>query len=528
MAGEARRYFTVSRITGRLTELLGPALAAEPFWVRAELSSAVERRGHLYADLVETRDGKVVAKLRCTVWSRDLERMRRRCREAGVELPLEDGAETGLLCALRFHPCYGLSLQGLDVDPEVALGELERRRRAVLERLASEGLLSRNGRLPDPPMPTRIGLVASRTSAAFEDFVQTLRASPYGFLVLHADATVQGPETERSVLAALDRLEALEPDLVVVVRGGGSRLDLSHLDNEAVARRIALSSRPVWTGIGHEIDRSVLDEVAARSFKTPTAAAEELVARLSRVDGLLADARRRLRTGSRALVAPEARRLASARDRLLRGALVALEGRRTRLEAARRTLATAPAGRLRLTSRELRTLGEGLLRASAGLLAGRQLRLAHLIQRLLRGSVPARLVAERARLSGRREACVRAARGRREVELERLSARRKSLSKTSGRALRARREALARSRQAFRLARYLERLGGERRRQQLRAVALRAADPKVLLGRGWALVFDEAGQLVRSVDGLAAGRRTSTRLADGTVRSIVEGTERSR
>jgi exodeoxyribonuclease VII large subunit len=88
----------------------------------------------------------------------------------------------------------------------------------------------------------------------------------FGFVVYFADAIVQGNQTEQSVLYALQTLESLDLELVLIVRGGGSKTELFSLDNEVIARKIAAYKYPVWTGIGHEIDISILDHVANRYF----------------------------------------------------------------------------------------------------------------------------------------------------------------------------------------------------------------------------------------------------------------------
>jgi exodeoxyribonuclease VII large subunit len=129
-----------------------------------------------------------------------------------------------------------------------------------------------------PDLPLRIGLITSLGSAAHADFRHELERSGIGFTLVEADARTQGLDAGRSVVAALTRLVAHRVDVVALVRGGGSRTDLAAFDGEVIARAIALAPVPVVTGIGHEVDRSIADEVAHESFKTPTACAAGLVA----------------------------------------------------------------------------------------------------------------------------------------------------------------------------------------------------------------------------------------------------------
>jgi len=159
------------------------------------------------------------------------------------------------------------------------LGELALTRQGILQRLDKEGLRDRNRLLPMPPLPLRVGLVTAPGSAAYHDFTKTLSASGFAFEVVPAYARMQGNETESTVLQALGKL-AVTPglDVICIVRGGGSKSDLNYFDSEALCRAIAMSATPVLTGIGHEIDQSLVDLVAWRACITPTDSAKFLVA----------------------------------------------------------------------------------------------------------------------------------------------------------------------------------------------------------------------------------------------------------
>lgn len=326
-------FHPLSRVMGRLHATLAPALD-RAFWIRAEIGSASERAGAFYGELIETdARGTVIAKIRCTIWAADLQRIRARWSRAGMELELRQGTVVGLQCAVQFHATYGLSVRALDIDPSFAIGELELRRQRILANLTRDGVLGLNAARPLQLLPNRILLITSRAGAAFHDFTQALQAHPrFGFRVYLADCVVQGPRTEASVLEALSLAEDLSVDLVVVVRGGGSKLDLGWLDSERVARRIAALRVPVWTGIGHETDTSVLDAVAAQSFRTPTAAAEALVGRFERVATRTAEASARLHSALHMATRSQHERVARASTRLQLGSQRMLELRRAELD----------------------------------------------------------------------------------------------------------------------------------------------------------------------------------------------------
>jgi exodeoxyribonuclease VII large subunit len=166
-----------------------------------------------------------------------------------------------------------------DVDPEFTLGNLDRERRELLARLTAEGALTWNKAHALAELPLELGLITSEGSAAHHDVMETLNAAGVGFRIAFCDARTQGAEASPSVCAALATLGRLPLDAILLVRGGGSRLDLSWFDKEDIVRAIAGCRIPVLTGIGHEIDLSVADAVAHTEFKTPTAAAEFLVTR---------------------------------------------------------------------------------------------------------------------------------------------------------------------------------------------------------------------------------------------------------
>ncbi len=164
--------------------------------------------------------------------------------------------------------------------PSFTLALLLTERDRVLSLLAADGLLDRNRTRPVATVPLRIGLATSEGSAAMADFVDELRASGFSWQIVAVHVPVQGRDADRLIANAIDTLAANDVDAVALVRGGGSRLDLSTFDSELIGRAIARSTVPVFTGIGHEIDVSVADMVAHTSFKTPTACAAAIVDRV--------------------------------------------------------------------------------------------------------------------------------------------------------------------------------------------------------------------------------------------------------
>ena len=523
--GEAApRFFTLSQVTARIAQVLAPHMGRD-FWVRAEISSGRERGGSFYCDLVETGENDaIVAKLRCTVWSQDLARIRKKFEEAGVGLKLDDGTEVGLLCSLQYDARYGLSLKVQDADPAFAVGELELRRRAILQRLEKEGLFQPNRGLPVPLLPQHIGIVTSRSSAAFSDFLKTLTHPRFGFHLSLADALMQGPQTEASVLRALDTLEHLGPDLIVIIRGGGSRTDLASLDNEAIARRIADCPIPVWTGIGHETDESVLDYVANLRHKTPTAVATAILERFEEAANHLSAGREHLGTTWAYRQQMERRRFERDRTGIRQGTRKLVDVAGAQLEQRRQVLRQQVQRRLTTERAAHAATEQRIVSASRSVLRAEALRLLSARERL-RATWAHRREMEHSRFGRDRTGFRLGTRKLTDVARAELVGRRVRFAGAARATLLVMASEVRARRSRLTPERAQARTDAERERLTSKGQALRLADPEQNLKRGFALVYDGAGRVVASVRGLSRGETLTTRVADGSIASTVESVE---
>lgn len=520
-----KRFFTLSQVQKSIHQRLQPALDAPAFWVAAELSD-VSHKKHFYCTLVESVDGRQVAKVRCHIWAEKFLAMQRRYAQDDLSLDLQNGTKVGLLCKVVYHDVYGLSLNAIDIDPNVTLGELERRRRELLKRLAQADLLDMNKKRKLPLLPQRIGLIGSLDSASMNDFIRTLDSSPYGFSVWLAAAQVQGVETEASVMRALRCLESLELDLIVLVRGGGSRTDLAFLDNEAVARAIAHCRLPVWTGIGHETDTSVLDAVAARAFRTPTAVAETLVATFKLVDNLVVESRARLHKTTEMRLASPRQCLEALRDGIRRASSGVLKQERQCHSQWRQQFSTLSVGILRQWRQRLGHWKDVLRsRPSQRLTVQRSALKAHRVELTAAGR---HLIQEHRELTSRGRRELRYKRfeqqfGRRWSDLELLQER---LFARSIHRLKQSSEDLEHFKKRFRLERYLRRLKDSGTALESWRLAIKSADPQNILDRGFALVRDQQGNIILGLDGVKTGDLVTVRLKDGEFDAIAEETRR--
>lgn len=269
------------------------------YWVRAETSEVRVNAtsGHCYLEFVEKDEttGQLVAKSRGTIWARNFAVLRTYFEQETGQTFIS-GLKVLVNVSVEYHELYGLSLTVHDIDPSYTLGDMARKRMEVIRRLQEEGVFDLNKELTLAILPQRIAVISSPTAAGYEDFVNQLIHNDYGFpfYVKLFPALMQGEKTEESVIAALDRIYAHRElfDVVVLIRGGGSAADLSSFDSYTLAANCAQFPLPIITGIGHERDDSVVDNVAHTRMKTPTAVATFLIGRMAEQLALLDELRR--------------------------------------------------------------------------------------------------------------------------------------------------------------------------------------------------------------------------------------------
>ena len=276
------RSYGVAEFNALLSQVVDQ-LFPDDIWVEGEISNLNRSRaGHVYFDLVEPTEPGVPspAKISVVLFNQTKQIVNNQLKRHNVGRLL-DGMAVRVRAAVDFYEQRGsLQLRMTGIDPRYILAAMAAEREALLQRLHHEGVTQHNKRHEVPPVPLRVGLVTSTGSAAAEDFLTELRQSGLGFQVMACDSRVQGDLAAPGLIAGLRTLYRRDLDVIVVIRGGGSRGDLAVFDNEALARCIAEAPTPVFTGIGHEIDSSVADAVAHTALKTPTAAAAELVGRV--------------------------------------------------------------------------------------------------------------------------------------------------------------------------------------------------------------------------------------------------------
>jgi exodeoxyribonuclease VII large subunit len=273
---------TLTWSVGDLCEAIRDTFSAafpEEIWLEGEIVDLkFHSSGHVYFDLIEPdASGSRIDKMSVALWKGRRQRIEAALVQADAG-PLVDGIRVRMRGELSFYAPQGrVQLLMTEIDPHHTLGQLAVDRERVLKSLSEAGLLEANAALKLPPVPLHIGLVTSEGSAAYNDFVNEISSSSYPFRISLAHSAVQGTDAEGELVTAIQKLGNLDVDVIAVVRGGGARTDLMAFDLESVARAVAQSQVPVMSGIGHEIDRSVVDDVVHTAFKTPTACASALV-----------------------------------------------------------------------------------------------------------------------------------------------------------------------------------------------------------------------------------------------------------
>ena len=269
-------------------------------WVMAEISEMkTNAAGHAYLELVEKdqKTEKIIARARATIWS-SMFRMLKPYFESTTGYLMEAGIKILVKVSVEFHEVYGFSLNITDIDPTYTLGDIEKKRQEIITRLKKEGVFDMNRETSLPAVPQKIAVISSRTAAGFGDFTNHLVNNEYGYVFYPVlfPAMMQGDQTEDSIIRAMDRVFEYEDffDVLVIIRGGGSKSDLAAFDNYNIAFHVTQFPIPVITGIGHEQDETITDLVAHTRLKTPTAVAEYLIGRAEAFESRLIDRRNQL------------------------------------------------------------------------------------------------------------------------------------------------------------------------------------------------------------------------------------------
>ena len=247
-------------------------------WLKAEISAVKARSGgHCYLELSQSDSKGLVAKASAIIWSSKY-RFIAPYFESVTGSPLTEGMTVLMEVQANYSELYGFSLIVNDVDPEFSLGVKELEKQKTIERLTKEGIMDLQKEHALPALPYRLAVISAEDAAGYRDFMRHIAENPYGFTLATElyPALMQGADCPSSIIAAMDAVlgSGLQYDAVLILRGGGSKLDLACFDDYDLAAAIAQYPLPVLTAIGHDQDYHVCDMVAHEYVKTPTALAD--------------------------------------------------------------------------------------------------------------------------------------------------------------------------------------------------------------------------------------------------------------
>ena len=287
MMGE-RNYMDLLELQTRIKEGIADAFPGR-YWVKAEIASWSPRaNGHCYLSLAQSRGGKSVAESRAMIWKWHYPILKS-LFEQQTGQALQAGITVLVRVQVSFSELYGISLFIDDIDPAFTLGEKALERKRAIEKLTAAGYMDLQKELALPDLPYRLAVITSLTAAGYQDFRNHLLNNPegYAFQLDLFEALMQGEQAPASIMAALEEAGGKAYDAILILRGGGSELDLACFDDYGLAIAIATSPVPVVTAIGHDKDVHIADMVANASVKTPTALADLFLEAYAVQDALL-------------------------------------------------------------------------------------------------------------------------------------------------------------------------------------------------------------------------------------------------
>ena len=276
-----RTIFTLLEVTKSIQKTLSERYTSS-FWVKAEMNKLnyYPQSGHCYPDLVEKKDGKVIAEMLSNLWRDDYQRINNNFLNVLKE-PLKSGINILFCAKITYDPANGLRLRIIDIDPSYSLGNLEKEKQETISKLKQEGIFNTNRSLQIALLPKRIAIISVQTSKGYSDFIQIIETNPWGYKIFQMlfPALLQGDRAVVTIMNQLNRIRKVIDhfDAVAIIRGGGGDVGLTCYNNYELSRAIALFPIPVITGIGHSTNETVSEMIAFKNAITPTELADYLL-----------------------------------------------------------------------------------------------------------------------------------------------------------------------------------------------------------------------------------------------------------
>ena len=292
----AKDYLELKELLARVKEGVEDAFPGR-YWVKAEIGSwSPKANGHCYLTLTQSDRGKPVADIRAMIWKWHFPQLKAFFEQESGQ-PLQAGITVLVRVQVSFSEMFGMSLFIDDIDPAFTVGEQALAKKKAIEKLTAGGYLDMQQELALPRLPYHLAVITSKTAAGYGDFRRHLleNEAGYAFRLDLYEALMQGEQAPASIISALLEAQEQPCDAILILRGGGSEMDLACFDDYDLAVAIATCPAPVVTAIGHDRDFHIADLVANRSVKTPTALADLFLDAYAAEDALLDDLQSRVR-----------------------------------------------------------------------------------------------------------------------------------------------------------------------------------------------------------------------------------------
>lgn len=275
---ETRKIYSLTQLNQSFEKHIWETFSKRDFWITAELIKINQKSGHFYIELADSSNEVTTARSFATIWASNYRKI---VDEIGLNETLgilQPGNKILINVKIEFHSIYGLKLKIRGIDPAYSYGEIERKRQEVIKRLKKEEIFDLQKQLRLPTIIKRIALIGSPNTSGYRDFQQELLVNHdfNKFAIKEFPVRVQGDAAVKEIVAAIKDANLHDADVIVILRGGGSKMDLALFDDYEISKAICQSRLPVMTGIGHENDEVVSDLVARVTFITPTAVARHI------------------------------------------------------------------------------------------------------------------------------------------------------------------------------------------------------------------------------------------------------------
>ena len=368
----AKDYLELTELLARVKERVEDAFP-ERYWVKAEIGSWSPRaNGHCYLNLTQSDRGKPVADIRAMIWKWNFPQLKA-FFEHETGQTLQAGITVLVRVQVSFSEMFGMSLFIDDIDPAFTVGEQALAKKKAIEKLTAGGYLEMQQELALPRLPYRLAVITSKTAAGYGDFRRHLleNEAGYAFRLDLYEALMQGEQAPASIIAALAEAQEHPCDAILILRGGGSEMDLACFDDYDLAVAIATCAAPVVTAIGHDRDFHIADLVANRSVKTPTALADLFLDAYAAEDALLDDLLARVRRAVADRLNGMARKVDSLAQRLRFAAGARIDRARAALDLKEALIKASDPRKILSMGYALVTGGDGkVLKSAAPVAAG--------------------------------------------------------------------------------------------------------------------------------------------------------------